>query len=237
MHRRKASAWHAPSPAPYVVLRGSVEIPVTASKQKKPRGSAAEWTIAPERVLQAMGTADADILHRFLSQAVHSLWLPEGMSEEEQNRRIQSAISLMAEIKPRDGVEGMLAVQMVATQEAAMDCMHRAMLPEQTFEGRNMALKHGAKLFAVFLRQLEVLDKHRGKGQQKVTVEHVHVGAGGQAIVGHVEAGGGRQAEAAGAAKTATPSADRPPALTDNPGERLAVSGGAAARAKVKERR
>jgi hypothetical protein len=32
-----------------------------------------------------------------------------------------------------------------------------------------------------------VLNHHRGKGQQKVTVEHVHVHSGGQAIVGPVE--------------------------------------------------
>jgi hypothetical protein len=31
-----------------------------------------------------------------------------------------------------------------------------------------------------------------GKGQQKVTVEHVHVHEGGQAIVGNVEGGGRR---------------------------------------------
>src|SRR5258707_9801856 len=31
----------------------------------------------------------------------------------------------------------------------------------------------------------------RGKGQQKVTVEHVHVHAGGQAIVGAITPGGG----------------------------------------------
>jgi hypothetical protein len=38
---------------------------------------------------------------------------------------------------------------------------------------------------------MEALDKHRGKGQQTVRVEHVTVNAGGQAIVGNVEAGGG----------------------------------------------
>ena len=37
----------------------------------------------------------------------------------------------------------------------------------------------------------EALNRHRGKGQQKVTVEHVHVHAGGQAIVGAVTAGEG----------------------------------------------
>jgi hypothetical protein len=38
---------------------------------------------------------------------------------------------------------------------------------------------------------VEALNRHRGKGQQKVTVEHVHVHAGGQAVVGIVEAGEG----------------------------------------------
>jgi hypothetical protein len=38
---------------------------------------------------------------------------------------------------------------------------------------------------------LDTLNRHRGKGQQKVTVEHVHVHAGGQALVGNVETGGG----------------------------------------------
>jgi hypothetical protein len=41
---------------------------------------------------------------------------------------------------------------------------------------------------------LDALNKHRGKGQQKVTVEHVHVHAGGQAVVGTIERpGGGNQ--------------------------------------------
>jgi hypothetical protein len=39
---------------------------------------------------------------------------------------------------------------------------------------------------------IEALNRHRGKGQQKVTVEHVHVHAGGQAVVGMVDARRGR---------------------------------------------
>jgi hypothetical protein len=211
-----------------------MEIPLTVPKRRKPSGGAVKLTLTDKRLVQAAGTHDADILQRLLHQAIHALWLPEGLSEEERLQRIQSAISLMAEIKPQDGLEGMLAAQMVATHEAALECLRRAMLPQQTFQGRDMALKYGIKLLSVYARQVEVLDKHRGKGQQKVTVEHVHVGAGGQAIVGHVETGGGRRAEAA---DTARPAADRPPALADNPGETLAVSGIAAPRAKVKERR
>jgi hypothetical protein len=41
-------------------------------------------------------------------------------------------------------------------------------------------------------RLLESLNRHRGKGAQKVTVEHVHVHEGGQAIVGTVGDRGGR---------------------------------------------
>ena len=42
------------------------------------------------------------------------------------------------------------------------------------------------KLLRTFTMQIEALQRYRGKGQQKVTVEHVHVNAGGQAIVGAV---------------------------------------------------
>jgi hypothetical protein len=38
---------------------------------------------------------------------------------------------------------------------------------------------------------LDTLNRRRGKGQQKITVEHVHVHSGGQAVVGIVEAPGG----------------------------------------------
>jgi len=83
----------------------------------------------------------------------------------------------------------MLATQMVATHNAAMECLRRAMLGGQTFEGRDQSLKHAAKLLSIYLRQIEVLNKHRGKGQQKVTAEYVNVEAGGQAVVGNIETG------------------------------------------------
>jgi hypothetical protein len=84
----------------------------------------------------------------------------------------------------------MLATQMVGTHSAAMECLRRAMIPTQPFEGRNSSLAHAQRLMSLYTSQLAALDKHRGKGQQKVTVEHVHVAAGGQAIVGNVDTGG-----------------------------------------------
>jgi hypothetical protein len=60
------------------------------------------------------------------------------------------------------------------------------MLREQTFEGRQQSLSQGSKLSRTSAALIEALNRHRGKGQQKVTVEHVHVHSGGQAVVGVV---------------------------------------------------
>ena len=48
---------------------------------------------------------------------------------------------------------------------------------------------HQPTLLRTFTAQVEALQRYRGKGQQKVTVEHVNVNAGGQAIVGTVHPG------------------------------------------------
>ena len=61
---------------------------------------------------------------------------------------------------------------------------------EQTFVGRHENLNQANRLSRTWTALLGALDKHRGKGQQKVTVEHVYVHAGGQAVVGMVETQG-----------------------------------------------
>ena len=65
------------------------------------------------------------------------------------------------------------------------------MIAEQTFEGRSDNLSQANKLSRTYAVLLDALNRYRGKGQQKVTVEHVHVHAGGQAVVGTVKAPGG----------------------------------------------
>ena len=85
----------------------------------------------------------------------------------------------------------MIAAQLIAAHNAAIECYRRAMLGEQSVEGRRDNLTQANKLSRTYATLLEALNRHRGKGQQKVTVEHVHVHAGGQAIVGMVETPGG----------------------------------------------
>ena len=64
------------------------------------------------------------------------------------------------------------------------------MIGEQTFEGRRENLSQANKLSRTYAVLLDTLNHYRGKGQQKVTVEHVHVHSGGQAVVGMVETPG-----------------------------------------------
>ena len=156
-------------------------------------------TVPPEVLAEATGTDQLHLQQHLIDQVYDALWFPEGLAEEKKVARIEAALSLLQGIKPADEIESMLAVQMVATHHAAMDCLGRAMIEGQPILGRDLNLKHAGKLLSIYSRQIEVLDKHRGKGQQKVTVEHVHVAAGGQAMVGHFETGKTKGARGTGA--------------------------------------
>jgi len=77
-----------------------------------------------------------------------------------------------------------------------MEFMRRGMLPEQTNDGVDRNVNRATKLLRTFATMAECLRTYRGGGQQKVTVEHVTVQSGGQAIVGTVNRGvGGGDAE------------------------------------------
>lgn len=128
---------------------------------------------------------------------------------------MNAAYEALESIAPQSELEGMLAAQMIATHHAGMECLRRAMLEDQTFKGRDQNLKHATKLLGLYERQLAALDKHRGRGQQKITVEHVNFHAGGQAIVGHVN---GASPPPKSSDSPAASSA--PPALADGRDER-----------------
>ena len=134
---------------------------------------------------EATGSENPRLQNRLLSQTYGALWLADELTEDEKLTHFSSAISMLEGIEPKDGTEGMLATQMVGTHNAAMECLRRAMIPSQPIERRDENLKHATKLLSIYSRQIEVLDKHRGKGQQKVTVEYVNVESGGQAVVGY----------------------------------------------------
>jgi hypothetical protein len=141
--------------------------------------------------LKSIGGSQSDNWNNILAnQAVETLWL-KNSNEEARDRQRSATVAALIGIGPRDELEGMLAAQLLAAHNAAMECYRRAMIGEQTFEGRRESLSQANKLSRTYAVLLEALNRHRGKGQQKVTVEHVHVHSGGQAIVGSVTPGSG----------------------------------------------
>ncbi len=94
-------------------------------------------------------------------------------------------------INPNDTVESMLASQMITTHNAAMKAFAKA-------ESYNMREAHqlkklaiasaslGNKLMRTYTMQMDSLNRYRGKGQQKITVEYLNINEGGKAIVGNV---------------------------------------------------
>jgi hypothetical protein len=143
--------------------------------------------------LELGGSKSAFVACYAANQVLGTIW--RGSKEDADTKQIRDSATLsrVSGIGPRDVIEAMLATQMVATHEAAMECFRRAVLPEQTFAGREMGLRYGDRLVRSFAALTDTLNRHRGKGQQVVRVEHVTVEAGGQAIVGAVTQGGGGQ--------------------------------------------
>ena len=136
-------------------------------------------TVDPDRnsegKLKCFGGSQSDDWNNILAnQVVQTLWL-KNSDEQTKDIQLNAAIAALQGISPQDELEGMMAAQLVAAHSAAMECYRRAMIPERTFEGRNQNLNYANKLSRTWATLLGALNKHRGKGQQKVTVEHVHV--------------------------------------------------------------
>ena len=136
---------------------------------------------------EATGTIDGDLSNVLTDQAQRTVSYQSMPKVDKCN----IALAALHGIKPRDELEGMLAVQMVGAHNLAMTFMARAMLEGQTCDGVDACISRATKLMRTFTAQVEALNRYRGRGQQKVVVEHVHVNEGGQAIVGVVGEGGG----------------------------------------------
>ncbi len=113
-------------------------------------------------------------------------------------------------IEPRDQIESMLAAQMAAVHVASMT-MARHLAHAKTMPEEENAERAFNKLTRTFTDQVEALKSYRSKGEQKMTVQHVRLGEGGQAIVGNLNA----PAEGVGARKK---SEVQPHALAYAPG-------------------
>ncbi len=107
------------------------------------------------------------------------------LSKEGSGETVVRMLSELDGIGAKDQIEGMLAAQMIATHHATMDCF-RIVAQNGQLDIINQMLCYANKLSRTFTMQMEALNRYRGKGGQKMIVEHVHINSGGQAIIGNV---------------------------------------------------
>jgi len=145
-----------------------------------------------------LGGSDCDDFNRIMStQAIRSNWYPKGETDPDAKSLVNAAIYSLIGGKPRDELEGMLLAQLWGSHAAAMECHRRAMIPSQTHPGRVENMRAADRASRTYAALLDALNRHRGKGQQAIRVEHVNVAPGAQAIVGSniYPQGGGSKAE------------------------------------------
>jgi hypothetical protein len=131
-------------------------------------------------------TADANVALRTVCNAA------AGQVYGDQDADLELALAQMTELNPQSPLEALLVSQMIAVNTAVGKVMTRAMAKDQRLDFQERNINLATKLQRTFLQQIDSLQKLRGKGQQKVTVEHVHVHQGGQAVVGNIENPGDR---------------------------------------------
>jgi hypothetical protein len=115
-----------------------------------------------------------------------------GMSADEkkqQEGKLYQATKLLTDALGAKGlIEHLLSTQLLDIHELQQKLIVYANRSMHSPEENQFYINAVNKLSNVFVSQITLLQKLQGQTQQKVTVEHLHVHQGAQAIVGQVNA-------------------------------------------------
>ena len=166
-----------------------VRKPSDSASVRFPSAGRGEVAITPAQGQAISGSSNLSLCEGLINQLIGTI--PGLTRDEYGEHRAHAALAMMEEIGPRDGLEGMLAAQMIAIHNLALECARRAALPNQTLDSMSAEVSRVAKLTRTFTAQMEALQRYRTGGRQKIVVQHVNVESGGQAVVGDVSGGRG----------------------------------------------
>jgi len=149
----------------------------------------------PEKLTKADGLTDAQQAFATTNISLMAYLRLQAMSAAggepvKDNFASSYSFAAVGSLGARDGLEALLAVQMVGVHGLAIKFLATAALKNQTDYGVEASINRANRLLRTFAAQVEALKKYRSKGEQHCTVEHVHVHSGGQAVVGAVTATG-----------------------------------------------
>jgi hypothetical protein len=128
---------------------------------------------------EALGSQDPDFIWGLVSQ------LSQASTRFNDGEGINFMLSVIKNIHPRDAIEAMLVAQMAAVHMSMMTFVDEFARLGNTPQ-QEMAERAMNKLSRTFATLVGALKHYRTCGEQKLTVHHVSVSDGGQAIVGTV---------------------------------------------------
>jgi hypothetical protein len=209
----------AKRPPPNPVERAAIEKARKRTKARSPsiamniedRGAAGRSLYADHsdeeghqyRLADTFGSRSLQFVHSMLhglgdATANHSLDYDFNPGRPNQVA-FNAALAVISGVRPKDEIEAMLAAHMAVTNIVLLELVARTRgsIAGHRYEGNGIKrLDVLGNLTNRFMRtytlQVEALARKRRKGEQNIRVKHVHVYAGGQAVVGNVNHGGGR---------------------------------------------
>jgi len=171
------------------VKQTSAASPADALVEKDPTSQTGRMRLTAagtQFVVQASGCGNFELGARFLHE---TLTVAGGINLKGTDpvRQGTEASAFLASIGPAaDAIEGALATQLWGCHLIAMRCLGQAANVSDP-HWADVHLNRAAKLLRAFAQQLEALDRHRGRGRQTITIEHI-----GQAVIAP-QGGGGKR--------------------------------------------
>jgi hypothetical protein len=160
-----------------------------AAKQSQP---SVDDVFGSARVQAATGVRNREAGVRVLAAAADVDPEVDASRDEGALLRVADRVAGMLEgIEPRDPIEGMMAAQLYALHKLAMRAASRA-ARERNLDALDRYVRQATRLSGAYVAHADALKRWRSGGTQRVVVERVDVHAGGQAVVGAVAQGGGR---------------------------------------------
>lgn len=132
-----------------------------------------------ELLTEALGSADLDFTCGVIRQLAEAITRNGRLHDED----INFLIATIKDLKPRDQAETLLVAQMGTVHMAIMN-FAKLLGNVNSFQQQESLVSSWTKLLRTYTTQIETLKRYRSGGEQKITVQHVNVNEGAQAIVG-----------------------------------------------------
>lgn len=161
-------------PAPRVKISNEGKVPTISPDHPNA-------AIGFQLLAEALGSTSEDFVNGLLIQIANAA----SPGQEPSESHLNFVLSVIKNIKPTNQIEAMLAAQMAVTHMATMT-FARKLARVDTLQQLDSMERAYNKLTRTYAAQMETLKRYRTGGEQKVTVQHVSVNDGGQAIVGNV---------------------------------------------------